>query len=93
MTKDEIRLVVFILSALIVGAIYRHWRMENPTPPPEPPAPVSKKWAKPPYVFKNRAEMEQAARNVEAEDRAYATKQNVNPPPSHQPQPSSPSAE
>ncbi len=91
MTKDEIRLVVFILVALIVGAIYRHWRMENPLPPPEPPAPVSKKWAKPPYVFKNRAEMEQAARNVEAEDRALAP--SVNPPPSPQQEPSSPNVE
>jgi hypothetical protein len=91
MTKDEIKLVVFILTALIVGAIYRHWRMENPVPPPEPPSPVSKKWAKPPYVFKNQKEMEQAARNVEAEDRALVP--NVSPQPSPQPEPSSPNAE
>ena len=93
MTKDEIRLVVFILSALIVGAIYQDWRAKHPLPPPAAPAPASKKWAKPPYVFKNQKEMEQAARNVEAEDRALAPKQNVNPQPSPPPEPSSPDAE
>ena len=91
MTKDEIRLVVFILAALVIGAIYRHWRMENPVPPPEPAAPASKKWATPPYVFKNRKEMEHAAQNVEAEDRALAP--NVNPRPSPPPEPSSQDAE
>jgi hypothetical protein len=93
MTKDEIRLVVFILAALIVGAIYRHWRMENPLLPPPPPTPVSKKWAQPPYVFKNRKELEQAARNVEAEDLSLAQKPDVNPQPSPPPEPSSPNAE
>lgn len=66
MTRDEIRVVIFILAALIVGALYRHWRMLNPVPPPTIVEP-SKKWAKPPYVFKNEKELEQRARAVEAE--------------------------
>jgi hypothetical protein len=66
MTRDEIRVVLFILAALIVGALYRHWRMLNP-PQPAPVVEVSKKWAKPPYVFKNEKEMERRAKAVEEE--------------------------
>ena len=72
MTRDEIKLVLFIMAALLAGALYQDWRGKHPLPPPTPPPVPSKKWAKPPYVFKNRKEMEQAAKNVEAEDRAYA---------------------
>ena len=72
MTRDEIKLVLFIMAALLAGALYQDWRGKYPLPPPTPPPVPSKKWAKPPYVFKNRKEMEQAAKNVEAEDRAYA---------------------
>ena len=74
MTRSEIQLVVFILGALILGALVQHWRAEHPTAPPPPAAAPSNKWAKPPYVFKNRKEMEQAAKNVEAEQRAYLPK-------------------
>ncbi len=72
MTRDEIKLVLFIMAALLAGALCQDWRGKHPLPPPTPPPVPSKKWAKPPYVFKNRKEIEQAAKNVEAEDRAYA---------------------
>ena len=71
MTRNEIQLVVFIVAALVIGALFQNWRAQHPVPPPTPPPPPSKKWAKPPYVFKNRKEMEQAAENVKAE---YAPK-------------------
>lgn len=74
MTRDEIKLVLFIMFALLAGALYQDWRGKHPLPLPTPPPVASKKWAKPPYVFKNRKEMDQAAKNVEAEDRAYAPK-------------------
>lgn len=67
MTREEIRVVVFILTALIVGALYRHWRMLHPVPPPPPAVEASRKWAKPPYVFKNEKELENRARAVEEE--------------------------
>ena len=66
MTRDEIRVVIFILAALIVGALYKNWRMLNPPPLPTVVEP-SKKWAKPPYVFKNEKELEKRARAAEAE--------------------------
>ena len=66
MTRDEIRVVLFILAALIVGALYQHWRMLHP-PTPAPVVEPSKKWAKPPYVFKSEKEMKERAKAVEAE--------------------------
>lgn len=72
MTRDEIKLVIFIMAALFIGALYQDWRGKNPLPPPTPALAVSKKWAKPPYVFKTRKELEQATKNVEAEDRDHA---------------------
>lgn len=72
MTRNEIQLVVFIIVALVAGALFQDWRARRPISPPTPPPPPSKKWAKPPYVFKNRSEMNHAADNVKAEDRAYA---------------------
>ena len=51
MTKDEIKLVVFILSALLVGALVQHYRTALPLPSATTtPAPHG--WAKPPYVLK-----------------------------------------
>jgi hypothetical protein len=93
MTKDEIRLFVFVMLALIVGASYQHWRALHPLPPPAPEQPASRKWAKPPYVFKNKKELDQSARNVEAEDRSLSPQRAVNPQPSPQPEPSSPGVE
>ena len=74
MTRDEIKIVIFIVIALIVGALGQAWRQNYPIPPPTTTPVPSKKWAKPPYVFKNRKELEQPAKNVKAEDRAYAPK-------------------
>ena len=50
MTRDEIKLVVFILSALLVGTLVQHYRTNLPLPPAPPPAKHG--WAKPPYVLK-----------------------------------------
>ncbi len=77
MTRSEIQLVVFIVGALVLGALVQHWRAEHPAAPPPPTAAPSNKWAKPPYVFKNRKEMEQAAKNVEAEQNAYVPKNKL----------------
>lgn len=71
MTRNEIQLIVFIVVALVVGALFQNRRTNHPIPPPTQTPPSSKKWAKPPYVFKNRKEMERAAENVKAE---YAPK-------------------
>jgi len=53
-TRDEIKLVVFILSALLIGAIVQHVRHRQPLPPATAatPTPASRAWAKPPYVLK-----------------------------------------
>lgn len=74
MTQNEIKLVLFITIALVVGALFQDWRHKHPIPPPTPTPVPSKKWAKPPYVFKNLKELNQAAENVKAEDHAYAPK-------------------
>ena len=66
MTRDEIRVVLFILAALVVGALYRDWKLRHPAVP-VPVAEPSKKWAKPPYVFKNEKELERRAKAVETE--------------------------
>lgn len=52
MTRDEIRLVVFILSAILVGALVQHCRTRLPLPPAPPPPQHG--WAKPPYVLKEK---------------------------------------
>jgi hypothetical protein len=52
MTKDEIKLVVFILSAILAGALVQNYRTSLPLPPAPPPPPHG--WAKPPYVLKEK---------------------------------------
>jgi hypothetical protein len=49
MTRDEIKLVVFILSAILAGALVQHYRTRLPLPPAPTPPPHG--WAKPPYVL------------------------------------------
>jgi hypothetical protein len=67
MTRDEIRLVAFILLALIVGAIVQWWMKRNPHVATVQVEQARKSgWADPPYVFKSRAEMEQMAERVKA---------------------------
>ena len=52
MTRDEIKLVVFILSALLIGALVQHYRTALPLPATAAPTPAPHGWAKPPYVLK-----------------------------------------
>ena len=52
MTKDEIKLVVFILSAVLIGALAQHFRTRLPDSSGIPPSPPPHGWAKPPYVLK-----------------------------------------
>ena len=60
MTRDEIKLVVFILSALLVGALVQHYRTALPLPSATTtPAPHG--WAKPPYVLKETKSRRAAA--------------------------------
>lgn len=52
MTRDEIKLVLFILGAILVGALAQHYRTRLPLPAAPPPPPHG--WAKPPYVLKEK---------------------------------------
>jgi hypothetical protein len=52
MTRDEIKLVVFILSAFLIGALVQHYRTRLPGQSAVAPKPVPHGWAKPPYVLK-----------------------------------------
>ena len=54
MTKDEIKLVVFILSAVLIGALAQHWRTRIPKTSDAPTTPPPHGWAKPPYVLKEK---------------------------------------
>jgi hypothetical protein len=67
MTRDEVRLLVFILVALAVGAGVRWWLSRNPSLSAQPVVAKSKTgWAEPPYVFKSRAVMEKVADGARA---------------------------
>lgn len=61
MTRDEIKLVVFILVALLVGASVKYFRERDPQPEQAAPTPAPRGWAKPPYVLKDRREAREAA--------------------------------
>ena len=65
MTKDEIKLVVFILGAFLVGALVQHWRTRLPNTPAMPPTPPPHGWAKPPYVLKEKKTSRTPAREPE----------------------------
>ena len=67
MTRDEIRLVVFILSALLVGALVQHWRTRLPGTPTMQSTPPPHGWAKPPYVLKEKKVSAPQAREPETE--------------------------
>ncbi len=67
MTKDEIKLVIFILSALLVGALVQHWRARLPGTSAMPSTPPPHGWAKPPYVLKDKKSSGPQAREPEAE--------------------------
>lgn len=55
MTRDEIKLVVFILGALVIGALVQYLRTRNP-PAATAPEAARHGWAKPPYVLKGSKE-------------------------------------
>jgi hypothetical protein len=69
-TRGEIQIVVFLVLALLAGALVQWWRGSDvrsasiPAAATPPPA----AWAKPPYVFKTikeaRAAHEQAAQTA-----------------------------
>lgn len=65
MTRDEIKLVVFILSALLIGALVQHYRTLLPLPPAPPPPPHG--WAKPPYVLKEKKSSRSKASETESD--------------------------
>ena len=67
MTRDEIKLVVFILSALLVGALVQHYRTALPLPSAAAPTPAPHGWAKPPYVLKETKSRRAASPETDAE--------------------------
>jgi hypothetical protein len=66
MTRGEIQIVVFLVLALLTGAIVQWWRHGDarsaPIPAAATPAPAG--WAKPPYVFKSSKEVRAANANI-----------------------------
>jgi hypothetical protein len=58
MTRDEIRLLVFVLLALAVGAGVQWWVRFDPAQPAAAQVERKRGWSDPPYVFKSRAQME-----------------------------------
>ena len=67
MTRDEIKLLVFILSALLIGALVQHSRTRLPGTPAMPSTPPPHGWAKPPYVLKEKKSSGAQPREPEAE--------------------------
>lgn len=67
MTRDEIKLVVFILGALLIGALVQHWRTRIPNTPAAAPTPVPHGWAKPPYVLKETKSTRSKAKEADTE--------------------------
>ena len=65
MTKDEIKLVVFILSAVLIGALAQHFRTRLPNSSGIPPSPPPHGWAKPPYVLKEKKSSRTPVRETE----------------------------
>ena len=59
MTRDEIKLVAFILYALRIGVAAKHWRSSQGVTSRQPP-PASHAPAKPPYIFKTPKEAREA---------------------------------
>jgi hypothetical protein len=65
MTRDEIRLIVFILCAIALGSVVKWWRERDPRPPAVVNLEKKSGWADPPYVFKSKAAMEKVGADVE----------------------------
>jgi hypothetical protein len=68
MTRDEIRLVLFVLAALSAGSLVQWWRGSASAPSAivSPVVEPKRGWATPPYVFKSRAEMDRLKESLEA---------------------------
>jgi hypothetical protein len=66
-TRGEIRLVIFLVLALLTGAVVKWWREREARnlPPPSAAAPPPGGWAKPPYVFKTTKEAREAHQRAE----------------------------
>ena len=66
LTRDEIRLIVFLMLAFVVGASVQ-WRRSGTDSPPPSKAAVERKagWANPPYVFKSRARLDTVKESLE----------------------------
>jgi hypothetical protein len=63
MTRGEIQIVVFLVLALLAGALVQ-WLRARDTREPVPAAaatPTPAPWAKPPYVFKTAKEAREAS--------------------------------
>jgi hypothetical protein len=58
MTRDEIRLLGFVLLALAVGAGVQWWVKSDSMQPAAAPVERKRGWPDPPYVFKSRAQMD-----------------------------------
>jgi hypothetical protein len=69
MTRDEIRLVAFVLLALCGGAAVQWWRGGAAEMSVAPAAVVENKKArpKPPYVFKSRAQTQAVKESLEGD--------------------------
>ena len=65
MTRDEIRLIVFVLLAIALGSTVRWWRGRDLQQSAVLRVEDRKSgWADPPYVFKTKAEMERIGTEV-----------------------------
>lgn len=66
LTKDEIRLIAFVLLALCLGTFAQWWR-GRAAMPEFPPAKAEPRrgWAQPPYVFKSHRELEKVKESLE----------------------------
>ena len=65
MTRDEIRLTVFVLAALVVGATVQWWVRRDPAAPSTQPAARKAGWANPPYVFKSKVQADGVKESLE----------------------------
>ena len=65
MTRDEIRLIVFLMLAFVAGAAVQWWRSGESLPPPRASVERKSGWANPPYVFKSRAQLDTVKESLE----------------------------
>lgn len=54
-------MVVGVLAALLGGAVVQWLRARDPLPAPPASVPAKSGWAKPPYVFEARRDLDAAA--------------------------------